>query len=483
MIDLFKWKNGKMIIPKKFMGLAIEDGDILAADIRCDRELFHVERTARLVYPEGVSFDKPGAMGELLGQFIRENQFAARKAVIGLPAKWLMFRVKSVPPSTEESVAGALKIHAEREFSLDADNLVIDYTGEVSAEKPNRLLLAAVMRKRMDRVVETVRSAGLEVLSVTVSSMALSLVVFRHMLRPRPRYFLYLRQAFAELLVIEDGHVVDLRHLQRDTRSGTRSLILEVRRILSLYYGNSAENEKEDLMIWNASDLDEREFDDIKSSLSSQANIINCDERKIVKKLGLTGRDEAHSVAVPAALGRALIDGGPFYIDFINSRMNAKLSRIKSIHIKWASAIISVLIIIILGVFFSWKMDRRDVIELRSKLEGMRDDISAAQNIVRKVNIARSWYSGRPDILNCIRELTMGFPEEGRVWATNLALNEEMRGIISGKAVDEKSVIEVLDKLKKNSLFSDVQMIYMRDSGRNSQEISFSINFSFTGGE
>lgn len=479
MIDFLRWKNGKMTIPKRFMGLAIEEGEMLAADIRQDGELFHVERTARMVFPEGISFDNPGAMGKILGQFIDENQFTAKKAVIGLPAKWLMFREKTVPPSSGESLAGVIKIQAERGFSLDPDDLVIDYTGEVSSERPNRLLLAAVLRKKLDKIIESTRSAGLEVLSTTVSSMAFSQEILGQMFRPWPCYFLYVKPNFAEFLVIEDRHIVDVKHIQRDQKAGTISLISEVRRILSLYENSPIESRKEDLMFWDSSTLSERESDDIKGSLSSHVNIMDCEDLETVKRLGLTGKEDAHDFLVPAALGRALIDSGDFYMDFIDSRMNTKVSRIKKEHVKWASVIVSGIIIIVLGIFISWKMDKLDVIELRSRLEGMSEDIIIAQDIVEKVGVTHSWYSGRPDILDCILELTMDFPEEGRIWTTNLALNENMEGIVSGKSVDEKSVMEVLDKLKENDLFSDVQMIYMRESGRNSQEISFSINFSF----
>jgi hypothetical protein len=79
--------------------------------------------------------------------------------------------------------------------------------------------------------------------------------------------------------------------------------------------------------------------------------------------------------------------------------------------------------------------------------------------------------------------LTEAFPEEGSIWVTNLALTEKMKGVISGRASDEKSVIDVLDKLKEAGLFSGVQMIYLQDNGKTFQDVSFSMNFSFTGKE
>lgn len=479
MIHTFQWKNRKRIWPKKIMGLAIEGGSILAVDMRCDGERFHVERTAQMDFQEDISFHHPERLGGMLKQCIKENNFAAKKAVIGIPARWLMMREKNVPPSTSDSIAEILKIHAGREFSLDLEDLAIDYTGVVVPKDANRLFLIVMPRRNLDQVMETARFAGLDVLSITVSSIVLFATARAQMIPPFPRYFLYLRPDFAEFLVRSGEQTADVKYIQRNTKSGTASFISEVCRIISLYPKRLLEDEREQLLIWDASDQNENDSKNLRNAFSGQVEIRDDNEHTLFRRFGFTGEHSNPVFAAPAALCRADTRTDPFSVDFLHSRMSKRTGKIKRKHITSAAAIVMALIIFGLHMFFTWKRDKDDVAELRYRLAEMSADIKIAQNIVQKVTDAGRWYSKRPRILDCIRELTLIFPMEGRIWSTNLALNEEMRGIISGKAVDERSVIEVLDKMKENNLFSDVQMIYMRDNGKTAQEISFSMNFSF----
>jgi hypothetical protein len=86
-----------------------------------------------------------------------------------------------------------------------------------------------------------------------------------------------------------------------------------------------------------------------------------------------------------------------------------------------------------------------------------------------------------PRFLNCLREITLAFPEEGYVWATSLALNDNGAGSAVGKATSEASFYEVFDKIKENEMFSDAKMIHIRDIGRDSREKEFAISFTFKG--
>lgn len=479
MIGIFKWKDMKIIGNKNILGLAVEEKYILAADMQYDGEILHLKSTALLVLPDGVSFDKPAKVAELLLQFLRENKLTAKKVVIGLPAKWFMMRGKIVPPSTADSIAGMLKIHAEREFSMGSDELAIDYTGEIYKEKSSQLFLGAVRRKNLESVLEVVRTAGLSILSVTVSSMALRAMVCNHLNQTSPDYFLYIRPDFVEILMGENDQVFDVKHIHRNRVSGKNNFISELKRVISLYPGNSSKTEKKTMMIWDASNQDDQELLDIKNSLLPLVDIIDSDASHILKKMDIPSGADEYKNMIPASLGKAFHFKSPYYFDFYNSRMNAKIYKIKRSQIIWASVIILTLIVLVLNMLFTWQRDKRDVMDMRSRLEEMSEDTKAARDIIEKVSLARNWYSGRSDTLRCLREITLAFPVEGRVWATNLALNEEMKGIVSGKAVDEKSVIEVLDNLKDSILFFDVQMIYIRENGQVSQGVSFSMSFSF----
>jgi len=44
-----------------------------------------------------------------------------------------------------------------------------------------------------------------------------------------------------------------------------------------------------------------------------------------------------------------------------------------------------------------------------------------------------------------------------------------------------RAVLEVMDKLKKNPAFSDVNLVYIRQAGGSSDDIVYAINFVFGG--
>jgi len=58
-----------------------------------------------------------------------------------------------------------------------------------------------------------------------------------------------------------------------------------------------------------------------------------------------------------------------------------------------------------------------------------------------------------------------------------------MRILVSGKASDERAVLEVLDRLKGSPGFSDVKPLYIREVGGGVREVSFAISLSFIGAE
>ena len=79
-------------------------------------------------------------------------------------------------------------------------------------------------------------------------------------------------------------------------------------------------------------------------------------------------------------------------------------------------------------------------------------------------------------------ELTNAFPEEGAIWVSSLALREDMRGIITGVSKNETVFLGVLDKMNKTSVFSNPKMLYLRNTGRNSRDLAFAIDFLYTNG-
>jgi hypothetical protein len=98
-------------------------------------------------------------------------------------------------------------------------------------------------------------------------------------------------------------------------------------------------------------------------------------------------------------------------------------------------------------------------------------------------SLVLNWYESRPHPLDLLKRVTLGFPEEGVVWAISFSAAEGRKGTLSGKAVDQKSVLAVLDRLKADRSLSDVKLSDMREAGSGSKVVSFSLTFTYSAPE
>jgi len=136
------------------------------------------------------------------------------------------------------------------------------------------------------------------------------------------------------------------------------------------------------------------------------------------------------------------------------------------------------------GVFLFLDLEDRaaELGRLKERVSSMSLDVKAAEGVAEKVSFVMGWYEERPPFLECLKQVTLAFPEEGAVWATSFTASENRKGSLSGKAVDQKSILSVLDRLKTNNKLSDVKLSDMREGGT-AGEISFALSFTFNGVE
>jgi hypothetical protein len=452
-----------MLINHKILGLDIEEHSILAAELRIDGRHREVRRAAEFVFRENVSFDKPAELGEHLQQFLKSNHFSAKNAVIGIPVKWLIMRQESIPPTNADSLASILRIKAEREFSLDYNDLVFDCIGRVSATEKSSLLLVATLRQKIKQLVETSHAAGLTVLSITSSFLAVASAFKQTGFDDG--YGLYIRPDYAEFLVQQNKSVSLLRHIpvavgaEQDAKASVSALGRELKRLIS----------PEALQVFE-------------QGISLQAEIVNGTAGLAVKKSVKSAESGigryAAAISVASAASRPKLLG----IDFLNSHINPEKEAADGRRILRAVLVGLAVILCSLFLILSWYSEKAEVAELKTRLEGMKQDITEAEAVIDKVSFSRGWYSARPKFLDCLKQLTLVFPTQTDIWVTSLAIREDMQANVTGKSLDEKNVLQLLDALKSNVSFHDVEMLYMRNIGRSSKEISFAISFNFVDG-
>ncbi len=470
--------------PRRTLGLAMAERSIVAAELRAAGGRTELKRAAQFDFPEELSLQEPERLGKALRRFLRRNRFSAKRAVIGIPARWLMVKQKSIPPASAESVADILRIQAERDFSLDPGDLALDCTGAGGS-----VLLVATLRRELHRIAAMAQAAGLSVRSITSSAMALASAAARS--QSSPGLMLYLGADGAELTVRSGARFRLLRHLQvapparseagpGGADSWAAMLADEVRRVVSLLPGGEAWQKPEGLLVWDAVGLD--------AAALGERLSLEVKTAEGLSALGITrspfaSEAEGRRFAAAAALGLGGLQPGLLAIDFLHSRLAPKKKTARGRRGAWAAALAAALVAAGVLVLLDWRNDKADVAELKTRLEAMSEDIEAAAGVIEKVPLARAWYDSTPRLLDCLRELTLAFPAEGGIWTTNLAVREDMPGSVSGKSVDERTVLEVLDALKDRGTFADVKLLYMSEAGRGSREVSFAISFTFTGSE
>jgi len=479
-----------MTISRKMLGLAATERSITAVEVGPAHGRPSVLRAAEFPMPEGDAARDPAALGRALRQFLKQNHFSCSRCVIGLGTRWLVAREKPLPPTAPDLMAGVLSRAAEREFASDSKDLVLDYTkpvdcrhGDSSTGQGQSVLLVAAQRQNVDHLLAAAEAAGLSIAAVTSSTMALASATGGP--AASRRLVLYLSPGGADLCVQSAGAIGLLRTLPVAAPAVTLALppdgwldglADELRRLLALRPGAAASAQAPQMVVWNATGLSAGALAALGERLSLETKLC-----AYPADLGIAEEPPAPAGESAAATALALAGLQPnlLAVDFLHSRLAPRKKLAFGRKIVWAVGLTVAVVIACLALFLAWQRQEQEVEDLAGQLAGMKPTVAAAKDVVDKTAFARGWYDRRPRFLDCLRELTLAFPTESRIWATSLGIGEDMRALLSGKASDERAVLEVLDRLTKSPKFSEVKSLYIREAAGGSSEVSFAISLKF----
>lgn len=457
------------------LGLALEDHNVLTAEVQVRGDQPAIHMTAEFALSGPLSVEQ----GQEFRQFLEENGFTAKGVIVGLPAKWLVAKELSIPPANAAALSGILNIQAERAFSLDPKELVFDYYSTDGVGKGGKMLLMAMQRNRLAQIQSFVKAAGLSLLAVTPTSHAL-----RSIVDSKSDMSIYIRNGYIESWSCKTDLPL-IRHgsrLSEHRGDKANALMEQIGRLLSLTPGDGHNTDSSHVTLFAGSAKDNATVKKVVGSSSDGVEIDDGDARLLSVGFGAQSRSKIGESCAAAALALAASRDDGLFVDFLHSRMVPGRRMPKTRTLVWAAIASCVVVLALVSVIWGWRRDVNDIATFTEQLAVMSDDIEAAREVVDRMSYASAWTSQRPEFLECLSQLTEAFPEEGTIWATNLALHENRKGLVTGKALREESVLLVLDAIKLNSLFRDVQMVYMRDAGRGTDEVSFAIQFNFSGG-
>jgi Tfp pilus assembly PilM family ATPase len=460
------------------LGLAFEDTRIIVAEVRMRANRPHLLKSGEFVYRDGQSLENPTEFGQELHRFLKANNFSAKTAIVGLPAKWLIAKEVTIPPTSENALGHILGIQAERAFALNVKDLVFDYYGQADPTSTSTLLLMGTQRRLINQISTLAKVAGLKILAISPTAHAL-----RHVNSDGDSDLsIYLRDDYAELWSAK-AKLAWIKHspgsAQQTQEQWGKALKAEIERHLLLTADNGQGSEQHRVTVYVNASLADEAIEKLSRSLSAHVKIVNSHAHLL--SAGFDEEDLAKAGVNVAAAVLALtgIDNQRPFVDFLHSRMVTKKTHARNRIVIWAVVACVILVAGLLATVRQWQQDRRDIAAYTQQLEAMAEDIEASKQVVERMSYTTAWTSHKPVFLECLHQLTQAFPVEGTVWATSLAIRENKQGLISGKSLGEDSVLKVLDSIKQIKAFENVQMLYMRDAGRDTDEVSFAITFSF----
>lgn len=456
---------------RTILGLAFEDDRLCIAEVRSRGTRARLLRSGVLEWPANKGLETPTESAVLLRDFLKEQRISTKTAVVGLPAKWLITKEVSLPPADTEALKGMLRLQAERVFSLDPQDLALDYMGPVSNGSSTKVLLIGTQRRRLDRISTLLQTAGLETMAITSTSLCL------RRLDREGQQGLYIGNGWTETWSVR----TPLPQLRFDDTPGSSTLDAatlgsQIKRIF-LLSETSTDDGPQGISLHTHTSLDESTFSGLSQSLNGQTVLLNGDSW--LEQAGFK-RESLHT-AGPARLAAALplipSRQAGLELDFLHSAMTQKTKKPHRRAFFWGTVGILALVLLVAAGWYDARTNLKEIALYQGQLEEMADDVAAAQAVVDRVTYATRWTSRDPQFLLYLKHLTETFPEEGSVWATNLAIAENKKAVVTGQATDERPVLQVLDAIKKQPHFDQVQILYLRDAGRNSNEVSFAFSF------
>jgi hypothetical protein len=474
-----------MLGKQRLLGLAVTRRAATVVEVEAAKGQARVVRVGEFVFATDEAARLPAVAGKALREFLQKGGFAAARCVIGLEAGRLSAREKSLPPGSAGALTEILTLAVEREFAADRKELVFDYVAPPPGAAPASVLLVAAPKREVAQLTALAQAAGLSVAAVTSSTLALASAGDGP--GSAAKVMLHVFRGGTELAVSSGGQVQMMRRisamLPEDCADASAApegwlgdLANELRRVV---YALAAGPQAPQLVVWNETPLPDSTWDALAERLGLPVTLGRWTGELQPPDSDAAALAGQYAAAAAMALTRA--QGGRLPVDFLHSRLAPPRKVTLGRKVAWGAGVAAALLIA-LGVLLAGLIqDEQEIAALQGQLDENAESIAEAQEVVDRETFARAWYDRKPRMLGCLRELTMAFPEDGGIWVSSLNMQDDRRGVISGKASGERQVLDVLDRLKTNPKFVDVKPLYLREAGRGTREVAFAMSFQYLG--
>jgi len=171
------------------IGLDIGSSAVRAAEVMIDGDRKVLHRFAQVGLPAGAVIEGEvrdrEAVAAAIKRLWQHGRFSSKKVVVGLGSQRAMVRQVEMPPMPDSELRSALRLKIGEFLPIPVEQAVVDFAplpGGDGEASERRLLLVAAQRDVISDELGAVDAAGLSVLAVDSSSLAL----LRAVARPKP---------------------------------------------------------------------------------------------------------------------------------------------------------------------------------------------------------------------------------------------------------------------------------------------------------
>ena len=435
-----------------------------------------------------LSLDRPDALGIALKSFLKTSELdAAKVAVVGVPARWLISEARDLPPAGAEAQLASLRLAAERITLGDDRSLVFDLAGDLPEQStsPSAGLIVGLGKDRIDKLEQMCTAADLKLAGITSTSLVVAGSLPKAQGDAGGRTTVLLEGGGAEIVseaVAPAGsrlRVRQLRHVAQVTAGADSSSLL---RALSL-------SGPGDVLLLEAA-ADEHELADRCERLSTQlSRSVTC--RRPVSALadvpGLANmngqaeavlRDQLWPAIVLAEAGRR---GDTLPVDFLKPRL--AIEETKSVDRRLVYGILGGLVLVIATVALWMAMNdaETEAADLEAKLAEFQEPLKEARADLAHIEFGLTHFTDRAPVLDCLAEVARVMGREEPVWLTNFAMRDDGQVTVQGRASSEQAARSLRDKLSGEPMFREVRSGPIGEvrGGRQGGEWAFSYSFFF----
>ena len=439
------------------LGIALTPTSADLAEVRRTGKNTQVLRRSTLTFVQGGGLDQPAKLGAALAEHLETNGYTTRNAVIGLCPRWVLTRLKQVPPADQETLRGIVNLQIERDFAGSASDMAFDYLiGQAPADSTDApLVLAGVRRSVLEQAKQASHAAGLRVSAITPTTFA---TAAKH-----TGTVIQLEDGVAGVLRVRDGQVASLAscHAEPSTLSDPAKrerLLADLSRCMMQLPGG--------LLDEGATLILPTSVGEDSASFIAEAEV-------------RFGRIESVQADPAALLAQHAMEPGAGLIRFDASRLAPPKRSKLSPRMMWALRIAIVVLLIGGACLFLWTdaTARREA--LQAELDAIRETAEELDSIQADTVMAAAWYDKRPPALDCLLELTRTFPKQGEIRVETLTLRGEMIGQIDCAASDRKTMDTYFTQMQQSDSLLKIDRGPVRPSGGSSTWIDFSVAFRF----